>query len=247
MYYIRDMKTFAERMVLARTNKGLTQGELAKKSGVSQSSIGNIEAGLRLSSRKVASIASALGVSPIWLAEGRGLMTIIDGGTVSRGTTLAVEQSEIDPDYTLVSADSTDLETGRIEYWDVKGSCGGGFLNFEQMPKGNLIKEASFFRKYDLKPENAFAIYADGDSMADFICDGDLAIFDKSKTEPKSGEIYAIEHPDGLRIKTLRRLIDGTWILESRNPDKRKYPDEVIPPSSADLLKIRGLYLYRQG
>ncbi|WP_395009770.1 helix-turn-helix transcriptional regulator [Undibacterium sp.] len=183
-------------------------------------------------------------ISPSVALEMENLTSTKVPGT---GTTIAPVQNAIDPDYTLVSADSTDLETGRIEYWDVKGSCGGGFLNFEQMPKGNLIKEASFFRKYDLKPENAFAIYADGDSMADFICDGDLAIFDKSKTEPKSGEIYAIEHPDGLRIKTLRRLIDGTWILESRNPDKRKYPDEVIPPSSADLLKIRGLYLYRQG
>jgi phage repressor protein C with HTH and peptisase S24 domain len=167
--------------------------------------------------------------------------------TNSSGTTLAIVQHRIDPDYTLVSADDTESATGMIEYWDVRGSCGGGFLNFEQMAKGNLIKEASFFRKYNVKPENAFAIYADGDSMADFISDGDLVIFDKSKTEPKSGEIFAIEHPDGLRIKTLRRLIDGTWILESRNPDKRKYPDEAIPPSSADLLKICGQYLYRQG
>lgn len=165
----------------------------------------------------------------------------------ANGTTIATEQSTINPDFTLVSADSTELETGKIEYWNVKGSCGGGFLNFEQMPKGHLIKEASFFKKYDLKPENAFAIYADGDSMADYISDGDLVIFDKSKTEPKSGEIFAIEHPDGLRIKTLRRLIDGTWILESRNPDKRRYPDEVIPPGSAGLLKIYGQYLYRQG
>lgn len=167
--------------------------------------------------------------------------------TNSSGTMLAIKQNRIDPDYTLVSADSTDLETGRIEYWNVRGSCGGGFLNFEQMAKGHLIKEASFFKKYDVKPENAFAIYADGDSMADFITDGDLVIFDRSKTEPVSGGIFAIEHPDGLRIKTLRRLIDGTWILESRNPDKRKYPDEVIPPGNGDLLKICGKYLYRQG
>lgn len=176
-----------------------------------------------------------------------GWMDTPHDAKTAHGTMLAVQQNTIDPDYTLVSADSTDLETGRIEYWNVKGSCGGGFLNFEQMAKGHLIKEASFFKKYDVKPENAFAIYADGDSMADYISDGDLVIFDKSKTEPKSGEIFAIEHPDGLRIKTLRRLIDGTWILESRNPDKRRFPDEVIPPGSAGLLKIYGQFLYRQG
>jgi len=183
-------------------------------------------------------------ISPSVALEMENLTSTKSAGT---GMTIAQGQSGIDPDYTLVSADATESETGMIEYWNVRGSCGGGFLNFEEMPKGNLIKEASFFRKYNVKPENAFAIYADGDSMADFISDGDLVIFDKSKTTPISGQIFAIDHPDGLRIKTLRRLIDGTWILESRNPDKRKYPDEVIPPSSADLLKIRGLYLYRQG
>lgn len=163
------------------------------------------------------------------------------------GTVLAPKQTEIESAYTLVSAENTESQSGKIEYWDVKGSCGGGFLNYEQMPKGHLIKEASFFNKYGLKPENAFAIYADGDSMAEFIVDGDIVIFDKSKTEPKSGEIFAIEHPDGLRIKVLRRSIDGTWTLESKNPDKRKYPDEVIPPGSHDLLKIHGQFIYRQG
>lgn len=163
------------------------------------------------------------------------------------GTKIAKQKQKIEPDYTLVSADAATSETGLIEYWNVKGSCGGGFLNYEQMPKGHLIKEASFFNKYGLKPENAFAIYADGDSMAEFIVDGDIVIFDRSKTTPKSGEIFAIEHPDGLRIKVLRRSIDGTWTLESKNPDKRKFPDEVIPPGSHDLLKIHGQFVYRQG
>lgn len=163
------------------------------------------------------------------------------------GTTIANNQQELNVDYTLVSAERTDLPTGAIEYWNVKGSCGGGFLNYEQMPKGHLIKEASFFNKYGLKPENAFAIYADGDSMAEFIVDGDIVIFDKSKTTPISGQIFAIEHPDGLRIKVLRRSIDGSWILESKNPDKRGFPDEVIPASQADLLKIHGQFVYRQG
>jgi len=147
-----------------------------------------------------------------------------------------------------VSVATEDMQnTGAIQYWDVRGSCGGGFLNFEQMPKGHLIKESTFFTKYNLKPENAFAIYADGDSMAEFIIDGDIVIFDRSKTQPISGQIFAIEHPDGLRIKVLRRSIDGSWTLESKNADKRRYPDEVIPSGHAELLKIHGQFVYRQG
>lgn len=144
-------------------------------------------------------------------------------------------------------ADEDDKTTGEIVYWDVRGSCGGGFLNGDPLPKGSLIKEASFFNKYGLKPQNAFAIYADGDSMAEFIVDGDIVIFDKSKTTPISGKIFAIEHPDGLRIKVLRRMIDGSWILESKNPDKRSFPDEQIPAGHAELLKLHGQFVYRQG
>jgi phage repressor protein C with HTH and peptisase S24 domain len=148
---------------------------------------------------------------------------------------------------TFLTTEHSPIEVGHIEYWDIRGSCGGGVLTFDEIPKGKLIKEASFFKKYNIKPENAFSIYADGDSMAEFIVDGDMCIFDRSRTEPVSGKIFAIQHPDGLRIKVLRRSIDGTWTLESKNQDKRRYPDEVIPPSHADLLKIVGQFIYRQG
>ena len=120
-------------------------------------------------------------------------------------------------------------------------------MNWEEIPKGTLVKEASFFKRYDLKPGNAIAIYADGNSMADFIVDGDIVIFDRSKIEPRSGKIFLIDHPDGLRIKQLRRQIDGSWVLESRNPDKRQFPDEVIAPSHTEYLKIAAEFVYRQG
>jgi phage repressor protein C with HTH and peptisase S24 domain len=150
-------------------------------------------------------------------------------------------------DFELVSEDATNIEVGRIEYWNAKGSCGGGFLNYDQLPAGHLVKEISFFKKYGIKPENVFAIYADGDSMADFIVDGDIVIFDKTQTEPRNGKIFVIEHPEGLRIKQLRRDIDGSWVLESKNVDKRMFPDERIDPDHLELLKIRGQFVYRQG
>lgn len=148
---------------------------------------------------------------------------------------------------TLVSAEDANEPIGEIPYWDAKGSCGGGTMNWEEIPKGTLVKEASFFKRYNLKPGNAIAVYADGNSQADFIVDGDIVIFDRSRIDPKSGKLFLIDHPDGLRIKQLRRQIDGSWVLESRNPDKRQYPDEVIAPSHAELLKIVGEFVYRQG
>ena len=62
--------TIAERIKQIRTDRGMTQGQLADAVGVSQSSIGNIESGVRKRPRELLSIAQALGVSAEWLESG---------------------------------------------------------------------------------------------------------------------------------------------------------------------------------
>jgi len=65
------MKGIAERLKQARKALELTQAELAKKARVSQSTIGNIEAGLRDRPRELLAIAAALNVDPCWLETGK--------------------------------------------------------------------------------------------------------------------------------------------------------------------------------
>ncbi|WP_244098924.1 helix-turn-helix domain-containing protein [Burkholderia ambifaria] len=71
-YYDCDMYTLADRLKWARQKAGWSQEELGKKAGVSQSTIGNLEAGTRNSARRLPQIAAVLGVNALWLAEGRG-------------------------------------------------------------------------------------------------------------------------------------------------------------------------------
>lgn len=72
------MKNLAERLIWARERKSerdgmeFTQQALANAAGVSQSTIGNLEAGIRRSAQKLVMIAAALGVDPMWLSEGTG-------------------------------------------------------------------------------------------------------------------------------------------------------------------------------
>lgn len=66
------MKTLAERLTWARTQKELSQQQLADRAGVAQSTIGSLEAGTRLTARKITAIANALEVNGRWLAEGMG-------------------------------------------------------------------------------------------------------------------------------------------------------------------------------
>lgn len=244
-------------ITVLREAKGMNQSELARAVGVTPQAVQKWEGGASTPRpSKIADIAAALGVDPAAL-----MAAIFDGGSpitpaalaaglgVTGIPTSSAVGAAISSAMKLFSDDENteEVEVARIPYWDAKGSCGGGFLNYEQMPKGHLVKEASFFKRYHLKPDNAVAIYADGNSMANFIVDGDIVIFDKSKTEPRSGKIFLIDHPDGLRIKQLRREIGGAWVLESLNPDKVKYPDERIEPAQGALLKIYGEFIYRQG
>ena len=69
-YQITTVMTIAERTKIARERIGLKQDELAKKAGVSQGTIANIEGGFRKRPREIVSIAKALGVDPLWLESG---------------------------------------------------------------------------------------------------------------------------------------------------------------------------------
>jgi len=115
------------------------------------------------------------------------------------------------------------------------------------MAVSHLIKEAGFFSKFGIRPENAFAIYADDDAMAEFIVNGDIVIFNKSKAEPRSGKIFAIENDGALYIRQLWVRNDSSWLLECRNPNKDLYPDQTIPECKISAYKICGEFVYRQG
>ncbi len=64
--------TLAQRIQQTRELRKMTQAELAKAAGVRQSTIGNLEAGIRRSTERLLEIAGALRVRPEWLQDGIG-------------------------------------------------------------------------------------------------------------------------------------------------------------------------------
>lgn len=67
-----SMDTLAKRIKIARKDAGLTQDELAERCGMTRGGIGHLETGRRNGATNIAQIAFALGVSALWLAEGKG-------------------------------------------------------------------------------------------------------------------------------------------------------------------------------
>jgi phage repressor protein C with HTH and peptisase S24 domain len=91
-------------------------------------------------------------------------------------------------------------------------------------------------------------MYADGRSMESFIMDGDVVLFNKSRTQVRSGEVYAIEHPEGIRIKRVRVDYDGTLILASDNPDKSPVSRTTVSRRAvAEDVRILGEFVWRGG
>lgn len=70
------MTTFAQRLLYARTQRDLTQTQLAALCGLSQSTIANYESGARQQPRNLRALAQALKVNPLWLEQGRGAMQL---------------------------------------------------------------------------------------------------------------------------------------------------------------------------
>ncbi len=95
------MKTIAERLKYAREHKEWTQGGLAVAAGVSQSTVGNIEAGIREGRGSLPKLAKALSISHDWLADGEGEML---QNTTSNQTV---------PTTPNVSAASTEMSLGQ--------------------------------------------------------------------------------------------------------------------------------------
>lgn len=215
-----------------------TQMKLAAKTGIGQTTIGRIRRGeVNATADNLKRIADAFGVPVGFLYDETDFSAL----------TATEKEKWAGRIFTVHEATPEDGEVIRIPYYEIKAACGNGKIVFEGTPKGVLIKEASFFDKYGVPGHAIAAIYAEGNSMANFIVDGDIALFDTRQREPRSGKLFLINHPDGLRIKQLRRLVDGSWMLESLNPDKGQYPDETVHPSQAESLHIMGEFFYRQG
>ena len=65
-----EPKSLGQRVAWARERLGLSQSDLARKAGMTQSAIGNIEAGIRTRPRQLLELAQALNVSQRWLLTG---------------------------------------------------------------------------------------------------------------------------------------------------------------------------------
>ncbi|MBB2497332.1 helix-turn-helix domain-containing protein [Aquipseudomonas ullengensis] len=67
------LDSFAKRLVYRREQCGLTQAQLASRSGLSQATIGNLETSRNKGTKRILELARALHITPEWLLHGGNL------------------------------------------------------------------------------------------------------------------------------------------------------------------------------
>lgn len=206
------MSTLAKRLKTARERIGMTQAQLAEKTGVSQQSIAKIEKGETLQPRRIEKIAAALNVPQKWLQLG-----IEENASLVDYTVQEAESIKLDPDVFV------DIPVLNIE---LSAGIGGTSETIES------IVDWFPLRRFDLKKagvcaKNVRIVKIWGNSLLPVLNNGDYVAVDTSQQAPiRDGDLYAIRDGVLLRVKILINKPDGGVIIRSFNKDE--YPDEIL-------------------
>jgi len=130
------------------------------------------------------------------------------------------EPAQIDLD------DSNDISRVR----KVRLKLQAGVIGFAVEPDNDGDGPPIFFRNDWLqqrgyKPYHLIAIKVKGQSMETNLHEGDMVVVNTADTEPKDGEVFAVNYEGEPVIKRLARD-RGTWWLASDNQDKGRYPNK---------------------
>lgn len=150
-------------MKQARKAAKMTQVELAKRSGLNQSTISDLEVGKSQGTTYIATLASALGVNALWLETGKGAMT---------------SDRTLESDSPMPSFDENVLPAPvGLRPIPVISSVQAGALRDMESPYASGSGYAVEYTDQDLS-RWAFALDVDGLSMAPQFQPGDRIIVD---------------------------------------------------------------------
>lgn len=203
----------------------LSQAKFAEMLGVHPSVISHIEAGTtRIQPDMARIIDREIGIRQAWLLTGEGPSKVED--PVIRG----VEPQRLPlqpPDFTCIKK--------------VKPVLGGAgrLVDDDRNEDAYCFRTEWLLRRGGISCMRVAQI--SGDSMSPTLVDGDLVLFDTSKTEPLDGKIMAVGIDNILYIKRLRVSPEGYFLVS----DNRT----VCEPwhINLDAARFLGLVIWRCG
>lgn len=212
-----DNPTIGKLLKAAMTQQGMSENELARRSGVPQSTINRILSGQSRDPRQsnLAKLERVLGVN-------------LSGGMRYQLTPMA------DWD------DGTPLDSDDVEvplYKEVELAAGEGSAHHVEINGRKLRFSRATLRAAGVDVANAACATVSGNSMERVIFDGSTIGIDRGQTIIKDGKIYAIDHDGMLRVKYLYRVPGG---LRLRSENSEEHPDETYTGEAAAAIRVLG-------
>lgn len=99
-------------------------------------------------------------------------------------------------------------------------------------------------KKQVSQKENLRIVDVLGDSMNDYLHDGDFVLIDLGQTEIQDNNVYVITYGNELRVKRLSKRFDGGLFIRS---DNKNFPEELLSAEQAKSIKVVGKVLWRAG
>jgi len=228
-YYNYTMSTLQERLAGARQKAGLTQSQLARNAGVSQSTIAQIESGRNSGSKFAFRLANALNVSVEWLMTGKGPAEIPSDTQIDvayhfsrlrEGESLNLTEPRLDPD-----------NSDRVLY--------------EFVQPGAALFDGSFFLRHQVDASDCRLVAVSGMDMEPYLFHGEWVLINTAEQKIMHGRIYAFLFAGhNLVVRQASWLPDRSLRLRMFRSPNETY--DVLPDEIENLC-VLGEVIYRSG
>lgn len=212
--------SIGSRIKEARKAAKLTQKELAKRVGMAQASLSELETGESQSTTLVASLAAALGVSALWLETGKGQATDPSAASQAADDVLALF-----PGAMRVHASGPD-DPSLTQIMKVRLKVRAGITGFQVEPEQYDGETQGVPTKWMLKEglskDALVSTTVRGESMEPALYDGDTVVVNTADKRLVDGAVYVVNYEGEAVVKRMIRDA-GQWWLASDNADQRKY------------------------
>lgn len=145
--------------------------------------------------------------------------------------------------------DGADPETdAMIPVYDIAVSGGHGAVIPEFVEtKYRLPYQIDWLNRWNAKPDDILIAKVVGSSMEPILWHGDKAVIHRGRRHVADGKTYSLIYGGEARVKRLYRLADGSLRINSANPDKDQYPDEIIAQADLESVYVIGQVIDKMG
>ena len=223
------MNTLVERLQKALDDKKLSWSKASTMIGLSPQAPSKWKKG-QIGKETLEKLAELLEVDVGWLLTGK------DAGVFEPLVTVE----------TVVATEDHKDEFVWIDVVEAVFSCGAGEsieFHFDTI-NGKIPFSPSFMKDKGVTEKTMKIIKAKGESMADFIKDGDLVGINLAQTDIIDGEIYAVYLAREAMLKQIFKEADGSLVLHSLN---EKFPDRIVSEENGRNFKVIGRQFWRAG